>query len=259
MHGQGTLTSSKGWSFTGALARNRPTAGVLTEASGRHFTVTYAADCAIILYAHTPATKVRACVCVPMRVREGPAAHGASAHTAVLSLTLSRFLSLAPSLYRCLFLCLSLAVARTLTLSSSLFRPVCLSPPSRSPLSLTLYLSLSLPLTPSPALSRSYLAPALAFSLSLFRSFSRSISLSHMHFRSLSFFLSLSLSLSDFSVSLFAPFVPSFSLIASLSHTHTHSRTHSFCLSLSLPLFSLSRSLALSLSLSFCKVHTCAC
>ena len=42
MHGQGTFTSPAGWSFTGALAHHRPTAGVLTEASGRRFTVTYA-------------------------------------------------------------------------------------------------------------------------------------------------------------------------------------------------------------------------
>jgi len=56
----GTFTSSKGWSFTGALAHYRPTAGVLIEASGRRFTVTYAADCAIIPHAPPPATKVRA-------------------------------------------------------------------------------------------------------------------------------------------------------------------------------------------------------
>ena len=109
INGQGTLTSSKGWSCTGALARNRPTAGVLTEASGRHFAVTYAADCAIILYAPTPATKVRACVRVPMRVREGPAAHGPSAHIPVLSLTVSRF-SLSLPLSIAVSFCVSLSL-----------------------------------------------------------------------------------------------------------------------------------------------------
>jgi len=61
MHGEGTFTRLNGCSFTGAHARDRPTAGVLTEASGRRFTVTYAVDCKTIPKTPTPATKVRAC------------------------------------------------------------------------------------------------------------------------------------------------------------------------------------------------------
>jgi len=171
MHGQGTFTSTAGWLFTGALAHHRPMAGVLTEASGHRFTVTYAADCQTIQNAPSPATKVHACVC-PCACARSLLPSGASACTAVLSPTLSRSLSLYPSL-SLFFLCVSLAVARALILSRPLSRPVCLSPPSRSLLSLTPYLSLSLPLTPSPSFSRSLLSPALAFSLSLFRSFSR--------------------------------------------------------------------------------------
>ena len=46
------------------LALNRPTEGVLTEASVRCFTVTYAADCQAIYNSPAPATKVRrVCVC----------------------------------------------------------------------------------------------------------------------------------------------------------------------------------------------------
>jgi len=61
MHGQGTFTSNTGWSFTGALVRKRPAEGVITEADGRRFTVTYAADCNFVFFQPAPATKVRAC------------------------------------------------------------------------------------------------------------------------------------------------------------------------------------------------------
>jgi len=47
---------------TGALVQDLPTAGVLTEATGRRFTVTYAADCKMMEDQPTPATKVCACV-----------------------------------------------------------------------------------------------------------------------------------------------------------------------------------------------------
>ncbi len=58
-HGHGTFTStSGGWSFTGTLARNRPVAGVLTEAGGRRFEVKYAGDCALMHLNPTPSSKV---------------------------------------------------------------------------------------------------------------------------------------------------------------------------------------------------------
>ena len=65
MHGQGTFTSATGWSYTGALERDRPTQGVLREADGRRFDVTYARDCAEILKNPTPRTKVSASSCYP--------------------------------------------------------------------------------------------------------------------------------------------------------------------------------------------------
>ena len=58
MHGQGTFTDSAGWSYTGALERNRPTHGELREADGRRFTVTYAKTCKEIFNNPTPETKV---------------------------------------------------------------------------------------------------------------------------------------------------------------------------------------------------------
>jgi hypothetical protein len=58
MHGQGTYTDSTGWSYTGALERGRPTKGVLTEADGRRFTVTYAKTCKLICDNPKPRTKV---------------------------------------------------------------------------------------------------------------------------------------------------------------------------------------------------------
>ena len=58
MHGQGTYTHSTGWSYTGALEGNRPTQGVLTEADGRRFTVSYAKTCKLIWNNPTPRTKV---------------------------------------------------------------------------------------------------------------------------------------------------------------------------------------------------------
>ena len=58
-HGHGTFTSrSGGWSFTGTLARDRPVAGVLTEAGGRRFEVKYAGDCALMHLNPTPSSKV---------------------------------------------------------------------------------------------------------------------------------------------------------------------------------------------------------
>ncbi len=58
-HGHGTFTSkSGGWSFTGTLARDRPVAGVLTEAGGRRFEVKYGGDCALMHLNPTPSSKV---------------------------------------------------------------------------------------------------------------------------------------------------------------------------------------------------------
>ena len=181
MHGQGTLTSSKGWSFTGALARNRPTAGVLTEASRRRFAVTYAADCKTIQNAPTPA--MRACVCACACAR-GLLPTGASACTVVLSLTLSRFLSLVPSLYRCLSLslplsvCLSCCSAHAHSLSFSFSPSLSVSP---FPFTSVCH-PIPLAVTVSHSISSSLALSSCSCSciLSLFRSFSRSISLSHM-------------------------------------------------------------------------------
>jgi hypothetical protein len=42
-HGRGVFTSAQGgWTYSGALARDRPTEGELVEADGRRFKVTYA-------------------------------------------------------------------------------------------------------------------------------------------------------------------------------------------------------------------------
>jgi hypothetical protein len=59
VHGHGTHTAKAAWSFTGALAHDRPTQGELTEADGRRFAVQYAADCAPIQKHPTPSSKVR--------------------------------------------------------------------------------------------------------------------------------------------------------------------------------------------------------
>ena len=58
LHGKGTYTDPTGWSYTGALARDQPTKGVLTEADGRRFTVAYAKTCKRIFSNPTPTTKV---------------------------------------------------------------------------------------------------------------------------------------------------------------------------------------------------------
>ena len=49
IHGRGVFTSAQGgWTYSGALDRDRPTEGELVEADGRRFKVTYAKDCAFI-------------------------------------------------------------------------------------------------------------------------------------------------------------------------------------------------------------------
>jgi hypothetical protein len=48
-HGRGVFTSAQGgWTYSGALERDRPTEGELVEADGRRFKVTYRKDCAFI-------------------------------------------------------------------------------------------------------------------------------------------------------------------------------------------------------------------
>jgi len=63
MHGQGTFTKHRGLSYTGTFLQDRPTQGVLTEADGRRFDVTYASDCACIDKGPAPKTKVCGWAC----------------------------------------------------------------------------------------------------------------------------------------------------------------------------------------------------
>jgi len=190
-------------------------------------------------------------------------------------LSLCRVLSLSPPLSRCLFLCVSLAVARALILSRPLSRRLAVSPfpftclsthTSRCHrLSLLLYLSHALFILP---LSLSF-SPSFALSLAQFLcltcTFVLSLSLSLSLFPSLSLSLSLpSPSLKFQSLSFCT--VSSLCLFHCLSFSLTHSYTHSLCLSLlfsPLPLLSLSRSLlcarALSLSVRCTLVRAHAC
>ena len=49
IHGSGVYTSAQGgWTYTGALYRDRPTEGEVVESDGRRFKVTYRKDCAFI-------------------------------------------------------------------------------------------------------------------------------------------------------------------------------------------------------------------
>ncbi len=58
-HGRGVFTSAQGgWTYSGALQRDRPTEGELVEADGRRFMVTYAKDCALIWANPKAKTKV---------------------------------------------------------------------------------------------------------------------------------------------------------------------------------------------------------
>jgi hypothetical protein len=52
-----------GWTYLGALERDRPTEGELVEADGRRFKVTYAKDCAFIFDNPKPKTKVGVWCC----------------------------------------------------------------------------------------------------------------------------------------------------------------------------------------------------
>jgi len=57
-HGRGVFTSARGWTYSGALERDRPTEGELVEADGRRFKVAYAKDCALIFNNPAPESKV---------------------------------------------------------------------------------------------------------------------------------------------------------------------------------------------------------
>ncbi len=58
-HGRGVFTSAQGgWTYSGALERDRPTEGELVEADGRRFKVTYAKDSAFIWANPKAKTKV---------------------------------------------------------------------------------------------------------------------------------------------------------------------------------------------------------
>jgi hypothetical protein len=77
-HGRGIFTSAQGgWTYSGALERDRPTEGELVEADGRRFKVTYAKDCSWI--GANPNAKTKVCVvlrrrsclrCARVRVRQ---------------------------------------------------------------------------------------------------------------------------------------------------------------------------------------------
>ena len=59
LYGHGVFTSAQGgWTYSGALERDRPTEGELVEADGRRYKVAYAKDCAFICDNPKPKTKV---------------------------------------------------------------------------------------------------------------------------------------------------------------------------------------------------------
>ena len=65
IHGSGVYSSAQGgWTYTGALDRDRPTEGEVVEADGRRFKVTYDKDCAFI-FANPKATSKVGVVCDP--------------------------------------------------------------------------------------------------------------------------------------------------------------------------------------------------
>jgi hypothetical protein len=80
IHGSGVYSSAQGgWTYTGALDRDRPTEGEVVEADGRRFKVTYSEDCAFIFANPKATSKVgvvcgvrrRSCLrCARLRVRQ---------------------------------------------------------------------------------------------------------------------------------------------------------------------------------------------
>ena len=236
--GQGTFTDSTGWSSPAPsckICRRR----VLTEATGRRFTVTYAADCKMMDDQPTPATKVRACVC-PCACTRCMLPAGLSTHCRSFSHSVlfyrSRSFSLSLSLSVSLSRCSARSHSFTLSVSPILFASL-----------LSLYISL----THCLSLSLSLLSRSLSLTLPVTLSLSFCISLFSLSFSflfSVSIFLSLSLSLF---VSFSLPFSLSFSvpfpctrahapLSPSLSLLHSPSLPSTSFLSYSLFLFSLS-------------------
>ncbi len=73
MHGSGVFTSVQGgWTYSGALERNRPTEGELVEADGRRFKATYVKVCAFIY--DDPEAKTKVGVVCGAAAEELPAA-----------------------------------------------------------------------------------------------------------------------------------------------------------------------------------------
>jgi hypothetical protein len=71
-HGRGVFTSAQGgWTYSGALERDRPKEGELVEADGRRFKVTYAKDCAFIT--HNPKAMTKVCLVCGAAAEELPA------------------------------------------------------------------------------------------------------------------------------------------------------------------------------------------
>ena len=71
-HGRGVFTSAQGgWTYSGALERDRPTEGELVEADGRRFKVKYAENCAVIFA--NPKAKTKVCVVCGAAAQELPA------------------------------------------------------------------------------------------------------------------------------------------------------------------------------------------
>ena len=71
-HGRGVFTSAQGgWTYSGALERDRPTEGELVEAHGRRFKATYAKDCAFI--SQNPEAKTKVGVVCGAAAQELPA------------------------------------------------------------------------------------------------------------------------------------------------------------------------------------------
>jgi len=72
MHGRGAFTSAQGgWTYSGALERDRPTEGELVEADGRRFKATYRKNCAFIF--QNPKTKTKVGVVCGAAAEELPA------------------------------------------------------------------------------------------------------------------------------------------------------------------------------------------
>jgi hypothetical protein len=71
IHGNGAFTSAQGgWTYSGALERERPTVGELVDTDGRRVKVTYAKGCGLIFNNLKPQTKVRVVCCAAEQDKE---------------------------------------------------------------------------------------------------------------------------------------------------------------------------------------------